>query len=882
MGVLDRLFKATGTRKSSIVNVQPGNPHKDNIGSLLKYAPTELNILVQRHYIEQQNTSNRDVSLSNIIAYVTPGHEKAVQLIHDAERIKAIAPEINSAEQILVSSIMSPNDLQEADPIYTIDDVPELQESMVSAICDYLKDRFTKNYQLGDKMTSWVKEALFRSGAAVILTLPEATLTRLIGRADVKGYEALCVYCSDESYRQIRDKPIYSRVSSTNGLEQFKLKSSKEQDIEREQFIASLINSAVNIYKSATETTAMSDIDQAGLESMTATIVTKIEEGDIIKISENPEVLRFGKAVRAYERNKLGKDFDTLWKESNKKNNVGTVTNIPQEEILDLTNYLIDNDKQDSLPFNIVIPSEAVIPVCEPGSKDRKLGYFILVDSHGRPIRAEQYISSGSGCSTSSRIANAYSSMFGSVPTPGGIQSPFASLSSRLGNSFNPSDDAMNQVFNHILDNMLRKKLQNVGLAEVDFGTYETIATCMFYRLLDKKETTLVFVPQSLITYIAFDFRENGCGKSLLEDINFILSLRVVLLVTNIMAMMRNSVAKREITVEFDEQETNQDQVIEQVRNLALQKSQINLSTNPAEVMRSINEQNISIKAVKHPNANGFDINSEYHTDNMPKADTELLDILNSWLTTAFGIPHSVFNQLDDAEYSKSVATSNLFFSERIRGYQKKLNEHVSNLIRLNLKYSPTMRDGITKIISDNVSGKLTDSPTVAVTDGGKDISGEKLDTKKTLEKIIQNIRVSLPAPNIAPNQAQYDLVQQFNNIATGIIDNLFPNELVQNDNDAQNGYTVIKSFMRSSLTKSFLQHLGLVEGLNIQELEDFMLEHREEMISAIRTFQNFNEDMKRDKEIRTTEISEDGTTSGSDDTSSGGTDFDSTDFNYS
>ena len=903
---LDNFKRAFGIFKPQSLRLDR-DPLKDSIGSLVKFSDDELPTLIHRHAIEQKAKNARPVNLPDIIGYIQPEQERSVQLVHDAERAKALIPEIAQAEKILVSSILSPNDLQEADPIYEIENMPDLPESVVNEICEYLKDRFTNEYELGEKMEHWTKEALFRSGAAVILTLPEATLTKLMDSVRQSttyrsGTESLKYYFSDQNYKDILNKTIYTKSEKAQEgyFSKGQLKLSK-QSSSTEDIVAKFKDRYNNELRAGIESIILGDFDTtnphyakvykdtcASLEAMTATIVTKIEEGDVIKISENPEVLRFGKAVRNYQKTKLGKDFDKLWLDSNKHLGIGKVTGIDQEQILDLTNYLTE-DENKSLPFNIEIPSEAVIPVCIPGQKAEKIGYFVLVDSHGQPIRASQYLTSGGGCSVSSRIANAYASMYGQVPTPGGIKSPLMTYMGKAGMNLNPSEDAMNNVFNYILDNVLRRKLKDVGLNEITFDKYESIATCMFYRMLENKETSLVFVPDTLMTYIAFDYRDNGCGKSLLEDISFVLSLIATLLVTNMMAQMKNAIAKQEITVSFDEDETNQDQVIEQIRNTAILKNQLNFTYDPANIVTAVTDQAVSIKAVKHPNAPGFDIERTYTTDQMPQADTDLLEKLQSWLTNAFGIPHSVFNQLDDAEFSRSVATSNLFFSQLIRSYQKKLCKFTTEFVRLNLKYSPTMQEGLAKIINNHIDGKKNTNLTTPINDGGKDIKSQKLDINKTLSEVINRITVSLAAPNIAPNKAQYEIVQEFSSILDSIVNNLYPTEIVHNeDTEASNGLTILKGFLRSSITKELLQHMGLNTGLDLQELDDYLINNRETMMSIMRLARNVNQDMNMDRTAQLTEISDKANDNSTDefsdmnDNNYGGLDMGSTDDTFS
>ena len=149
--LLETIKKGFGIRQPQSLRLNR-DINKDKIGSLVKFSDDELPILLQRHIVEQKNKTHRPSGLPDIIAYLQPEHDKAVQLVQDAERAKALIPEIGQAEKILISSIMSPNDLQEADPIYEIENIPDLPESVVNEICEYLRDRFTNEYKLGEKI----------------------------------------------------------------------------------------------------------------------------------------------------------------------------------------------------------------------------------------------------------------------------------------------------------------------------------------------------------------------------------------------------------------------------------------------------------------------------------------------------------------------------------------------------------------------------------------------------------------------------------------------------------------------------------------------------------------------------------------------------------
>ena len=877
---LSGLFSALGIRKQTITPPKQ-HPYKNKLGSLTKFSEIELPTLIERHYTQRTGSKNQNLPLNvpNLINYLAPGHQESVSVVQDAERLMAIAPEITAAKQIIISSIISPNDLQDADPIIGIDDLPNIPEQVKSSIIEYLTEYFVKKQQLGKKIKKWSEEALFRSGAAATITLPEATLTRFIGNIAPKnialGKESLHSYLNEKTYNKILNSSVYSKVKSGYEFlttEQDKLsyiddkvKSSMEEIY---NYIAQDETANIHLERIADKSYKSPIL---GLEAITAKIITKFEEGDIIKLSDNPEVLRFGKAVRDYEKRNMNKSLHDLWKEDIKRQPSIDGTDQKKEDdhspILDLGDYTSVYDVQESLAYNLEIPTESIIPICIPGSKTDKLGYFVLLDSLGKPIDAKNYLNANDGCTISSRISNSYSAMFGSKPTSGGIQTPNFSNGMQFGTSTtSPEEAAITRIFDYILDQQLRQRLRGVGYREVEFSRYETIAKCMFYRMLEKKQTTILFVPEMLMTYVAFDYRNNGCGKSLLEDLYFVLSIRVALLVSNTMAMMKNAIAKRDITVTFDEKETNPDQILDMVRSTVIEKGQLNLSTDPVDVSKSILAQNITVKGINHPHASGFNIDSTYTNDSMPTVDETLMDKLSSWMGTLLGIPQSALNQLDEAEYSRSVATNNILFSQKNRERQDTISKFSAEWIRTNIRWSPELQKGIMHFLHGNIRPRNKEKTEGTVYDGGKDIHGSPIKTNKaTLKAIIDNIYVELPASNIAPDKTSVEVLNDYTNAIGTVIDSLYPNEMIDTSDDSiSTSFNVIKAFAKANMTKTFIEKMGLSEDLCVQELDDFIVQNRDRIMNFNRVLRNTQMDLTKDKVAGTTET-EDTDTSGND-----------------
>ena len=189
-----------------------------NTKTQTEFMPMQLYELARRNYVSRKKINDitpDDLSSTNLLNYFAPTAQNSIQLVQDAERIRELAPEIVQAETVMVSAIMAPNDFQTAQPYFTIGGTPYIRPELKDTICKYLKDYFVTQYRIDEKMTSWTKEALFRSGAAVTLILPEGTLTKMVKHMadNGNGQESFNIdpnEFTEEKYLQLLHKNVYS------------------------------------------------------------------------------------------------------------------------------------------------------------------------------------------------------------------------------------------------------------------------------------------------------------------------------------------------------------------------------------------------------------------------------------------------------------------------------------------------------------------------------------------------------------------------------------------------------------------------------------------------------------------------------------------------
>jgi hypothetical protein len=336
----------------------------------------------------------------------------------------------------------------------------------------------------------------------------------------------------------------------------------------------------------------------------------------------------------------------------------------------------------------------------------------------------------------------------------------------------------------------------------------------MFRRLMENKETRIVFIPKDLLVYMCFDYNEDGTGKSKLEDIKFVLSLRISLMVSKIMAAMEDAVNKQRITLEFDEKMTNPLETMETIRNSFIAKKKLNLSYRPSSILQTLTEKSLTMVPKNIPGLASFNLEADNASSSSTRPDEDLSEELRNMSNLALGVPPSALNNLNEDEYSRSVATSNIFFSNTIRKYQKTLCSFIRVIISTYIKFSKPLRDELCEIIT---ASKAEEQIAEDATDN---LSKEEL-LDKYISQIIKNITVSLPKPNIAPDKAQFNELREYKDMISDILESIYPEDILMKDRDASEGLTQLRAYLKSNIIRNYIISSGFGTNLNIPQLND-------------------------------------------------------------
>lgn len=790
-----------------------------------RYSHNTLVSRIRSTYVRPETPDK--LNQQGLIAFVQPIHEEIARHKFSSNRFRILAPEIEQAALILVSSILSPNDLQTTKLKFDIKH-DKLTEDTKEKICSMLESYFNETFDIGTKLDEWYKECLFKSGSQPVFILPDIKFEELknrpisstmndsfVANIGTEGYINHTVSNLNTEINKILNTNVYSNV----GTENYKISVESLKDLQKNNnkiFKKEFINPIMDDVRSIIEddlTRAYPLADQmsidarkimmderekavnnlsSSLENTTINIITKMNDGDVFRITENPEILRFHQNFSLQRKYNLTQKFTQFWNKDFIPYKNEPVTPISIEE---------PNEGKDTktYPTVMVLPPESVIPICIPGDETQHIGYFLALDQFGHPLVAKEEEFDNSMCGNGEG-AKAFNTLFGSAGQTGLF---------RLGDATRVN--VVSKVYEHILDKYLKAKLDGLGIGDMDISQYNSIVQVMFRRLMFHKKTILVFIPDTNIIYYAFDYREDGTGKSKLENMDFILHLRTTFFVAKIMAMMKDAVDHRNVTVSMDDKVANPEQLLQQIKDLFIAQRSFIFNSNPADIVRTINDNSLSVSGEGIPGLPNFKIEHGQVSNTTQAPDDNLLDTLNTLFIDFLDVPHSALNQLSENEYSRSIVSNHLFFAKKIIQYQKRIDPINDKFVRVYTRYAKPLRVAIAKIL--NKDGSETD---VVQTTTNGDAS------KITIDEVINAINTSLSNPKLAPDKAQYEEINTYLQSISGLIDNLMPDEVLPDaDDDAKRYMNNFRTYFKMMATKKLCEVIGIDNIFEVPDLSE-------------------------------------------------------------
>ena len=738
----------------------------------------------------RQNALTENGTVNPNMGYIESISEDTGLSVGEARGLLDALPDLELSKQIIVSSILSPNDMLSTDLIYGCgtDIFGDTTQLLVAIIKDY----FDEVYKIKKQLPEMIGKAIFTDGCYPMAIFPETAIdTAINSNLRISGESARLM-------SEQMDRPLGILGNPDNP---------KERTINPRGRL-SVVNSFESIHRKREDFNNV-----VGNESF------------LLTVTDNPLTVRHPSAIKKIRRNKILDTYGSISvsteylspayaTKGGKLEGEARVQEIldhiyPKRQsanvpILDMGRFDRDDTKVGH-PVVFTPPPEAVIPVYEPGAPHIHVGYFIVLDETGNPLSTADYDDQFRSLQQNYRGASGNSGPYGGANNTATSYANYKDIANNiLGDKDNSMTDPIEaaNMYASIVETELAERLRNG-----DYNEKHTIAKAtrvyrmMFTRACQAMHTQLLYVPVEFMVYLAYDYKQNGVGKSLLEKTKAISSLRMINLMADSIASVKNSINYRKVDITLDPDDPSPMKTFEKHMDefLRTTKSEFPIGQlSFTDITDSLQKAGVSVSLTGHPGVPETKMEVNTYNANYGKPDQEYSERLQKQNIMGLGIPPDSVNSATEMEFAKTVVTYN-YLSAKINIVRQEITcEHLSDFMRKYTRNSSVLLKSIIDVIDRN---------------------REKLDlahdlkefSSKDLATLFANyIEVSLPEPDTSKLETEVEAFNKYSEaldsfLKAFISEEICSSELVgQEVGQAMTGMVpIIKAhFQRKFLTK--------------------------------------------------------------------------------
>lgn len=715
------------------------------------------------------------------------------QNVTDAHSVFQVLPDMELARQILVSSILSPKDLVTTEINYSAPDCP-LPNEIIGPMVDVIREHFEKRYKIKQLLPTMLSDALFMTGSYPIAVLPENVIDETINSPSRVSMESI----TPELDANQRPRPLgilgAGKLPNETATNVFSLENYASVHTSAVPPISTVYdtNDKCDLFKYVTitdnfNTLKMPMLQEKLVEDRIQDVLTLRQLG--INVSRESMSVNDGEVTRQLE--------SSLYRPRRYRYTPLHTLNTPDQ----LERGTIGH------PLVMKFASEAVIPVHVPSNPEEHIGYFILVDESGNPINT----------ANRSDYYKQMQSNYNQQQTTLATQLISATRAGHYGLSYDKiqeMDEAV-RVYTTIVENDLLTRLRNgVYGKTVEISRPSEVYRIMFARALSKMHTQVLYVPAALMTYFAFDYDEHGIGRSLIDDSKILASIRSVLLFSNTMAAIKNSIGRVGVKIGLDPNDPTPQETVEQLLHHYSQSRQASYPlgvNNPRDIVTYLQSAGVDVAVTGHPAYPETTFDAEGKANNYTKPDTELEESMKKRHIMSLGLAPETVDLSMGADFATSVVTSNLLLAKRVLMFQGIFCEKLSDFIQKYTLNSGKLMGSLRQILADNAD-KL-------------DEETKKFGSDRIIRDFVSYLETALPAPDSVTLENQMRAYETYKGALQTALDAYFSSEFLEGTTLGELGSAV--DVTRKALEAYFLR-VWLSENNVLPELAAIVMTDEE------------------------------------------------------
>jgi hypothetical protein len=745
---------------------------------------------------QKDEQGNRTLTTQVGAATLMPSLQKRAKRNSDAASILKLLPDIELSAQILVSSILSPKDMTTLELIY-MGPKNLVSNELSASMLNRIKTYFEETYKIRPLLTEIIRETLFEKGSYPIAVLPENAIDDFINGGRSASLEA---FVDPDGIA----KPIGILGAHT------------------EPTVSGKAGVTMESYYNNPDTIKKSSIDKNIHYWQDASFVKE----EYLIVTDNPLTLRipkFNEQVKSkivketYSKHSpnISQEARSSLSDSQIEKMIFRQRSVKSEAFATMKKSHELDRKSVGNPLIMKLPSECVIPVHVPGNVKQHVGYFVVLDQEGNPIECpdgDDYYG-GLANPTDNTLT---SSLIKKVQTNMGS-----------GSVFNPNNalhqQQINQVYSEIVEKDLINRVRNgVYSSSVSLAKNEEIYRIMLSRVLSKKYTQILYLPVEYLTYIAYKYSDDGVGRSLLDDTSMINTLRSVMLFTDVMASVKNSIGQTKVTVDIPPEDPNPMKTLETVMDEVVRSRMVALPlgvSNPSDIFEFIQRAGYQWEFNGHKGLPNLKFDFVQTNSNYVKPDTDLQDLLRKSSISAYGLSPEIVDNGFNAEFATTSIANNLLLSKRVSQMQEVFCPLISDHLRKVAINSEYLVKELKEILEGKPEGINLEIDDISFATGIKieDTVKTSLIVNKALRDFLNNFYIELPKPASVTLENQLEELKTYSDgldvaLDAYISDTFFTSSTA---GEVSNEANTIKAMLKAHYVRKWLSDKGIMSELS-------------------------------------------------------------------
>lgn len=741
--------------------------------------------------------------------------QKRARRNSDAAQIMRLLPDIELSAQILVSSILSPKDMTNMDLIY-MGPKNLFKPALGAAMINRLKDYFDDTHKIKAQLTEMVREPLFEKGAYPIAVIPENAIDDFINSDKHISLEAMSEFVDRDG--RVRNLGVLGgrtrKESSNEGRGRLRGIATEEFFFNRDRKMVDAIDWRVHYQDSTVDAWK-----------------TAYAEENLVVV-DNPVVLKFPRLNAGVKSRAVKKQYSAMGGMNVAAESLDGPTLTDQQvesAIFRQRQYASEpiavlkrphELKRRSVgePLVLKLPSESVIPVHVPGDMKKHIGYFVLLDEEGAPVEVadgeEAY--QGIGGSASGTSASLASNLIRKVET---------NLNMDAG-GFDPMQKAHQEYAERVYADMVERDLiarvkNGMGGTNAALARNDQVYRIMLSRVLAKKYTQVLYLPVEFMTYIAFKYGDDGIGRSLLDDTAMINTLRSVLLFSDVMASVKNSIGRTKVNAKLDPRDPNAMKTMERAQDEIVRSRMLAVPlgvSNLSDIFEFIQRAGYEWEIEGHPGLPDMKFEFMQTNTSYAKPDTELQDLLRKSSIMAMGLSPETVDNGFNTEFAATALANNVLLAKRVMLAQDQFTPQLTDHMRKLAMNSEDLVQDLKAILeekSDGIKLELDDSGDTKHTDLDKEAL-KKILVNRALQEFLANFRVELPRPVSITLENQMNDLQIYSDALDKALEAYVSSEFwtTSTGGDVSTEAATVKSMIKAHYIRKWLADKGIMPEL--------------------------------------------------------------------